>query len=171
LSLPLLLRQAGDRAEDPAGARRQRRVAAGRGGRQPFFQLDGGRPLIQAAGHFIQLPAQVLAGQGEELARVRRPGLAQRLEQPLDHRAEQLVRLEVERRPRQARVAPVQQRGAELVQPIDRAGEQGADGLLVGHVTGQLVQVALNDGRGVLLFHAAFLGGRTVTSGDYTTAR
>ena len=33
----------------------------------------------------MQLPAPVLAGQGQELPRGRRAGLAERLEQPLDH--------------------------------------------------------------------------------------
>jgi hypothetical protein len=97
----------------------------------------------------------VLAGQREELAHGRRAGLAQRLEQTLDHRAEQLARLEVEGRLRQARVTPVQEGGAELVQPADRPVEQGADGLLGRRVAGQLVQVALDDDRGASLFHGA----------------
>jgi hypothetical protein len=43
----------------------------------------------------------VLTGQAEEPAHGPPAGIAQRLEQPLDHRAEQLVRLAVQRRPRQ----------------------------------------------------------------------
>jgi hypothetical protein len=97
----------------------------------------------------------VLVGQGEKLAHRPRAGLAQRLEQPLDHRAKQLLRLEVERRPRQAWVAPKQERGAELVQSADCPVEQGADGLLGVCIAGQFVQVALDDGRGAILFHAA----------------
>ena len=58
---------------------------------------------------------------------VRGAGLAQGLEQPLDHRAEQLVGLEVQRRPRQPRVAAVEQGGAELVQPADGPVQQGPD--------------------------------------------
>ena len=95
----------------------------------------------------------MLAGQGEELADGPRAGLAQGLEQPLDHGAEHLVGLQVQRRPRQPRVAPVQQGGAEVVQPADGPVEQGPDDRLGGRVAGQFVQVALDDGGGVFLVH------------------
>jgi hypothetical protein len=54
--------------------------------------------LIQAPGEVIELPPHVLAGQGKELPDRRRPCLPEGLEQPLDHGAEQFVRLEVKRR-------------------------------------------------------------------------
>src|SRR5262249_36350419 len=95
-----------------------------------------------------------LGGQGEELANVRRADLTQGLEQPLDHRAEQLVRLEVEGRPGQPRVTAVQQGGTQEVQPADGPVQQGADDRLRGRVAGQLVQVALDGGAGAFLVHS-----------------
>jgi hypothetical protein len=109
--------------------------------------------LIKASGHIIQLPTHVLAGQREELPRVRRAGLAQGLEEPLDDGAEQLVRLQVRRRPGQAGVAAEQEGGAELMQPADGPVQQGADDRLGGRITGQLVQVALDGRSGVFLVH------------------
>jgi hypothetical protein len=88
--------------------------------------------FVEAAGHVVQLPPHVLAGQGEELPCAGRAGLAQRLEQPLDHGAEQLVGLEVQRRPDQARVAAVQEVGTKLVQSADGSLEQGPDHQLGG---------------------------------------
>src|SRR3954449_6168275 len=81
--------------------------------------------------------------------------ISQRLEQPLDHRAKHFLHLEVEGWPRQARVAPVQQCGAEFVQAMDGPLQQSADDGLCGSVTGQFVQVALYDGRGAFLVHVA----------------
>ena len=95
----------------------------------------------------------MLAGQGEELADRRRAGLAEGLEQPLDHRAEHLVGLQVQRRAREPRVAAVEQGGTEVVQPADGPVEQGPDDRLGGGVAGQFVQVALDDGRGLFLTH------------------
>ena len=97
----------------------------------------------------------MLVGQGEELAHGPGAGLAQGLEQPFHHGAEQLVGLQVQRRPRQARIAAVQQRGAEQVQAADGPVEQGPDDRLGGRIPGQLVQVALDHGGGVLFAHGA----------------
>ena len=60
---------------------------------------------------------------------------------------------EVQRRLRQPRVAPVQQGGAELVQPADGPVQQRPDDRLGGRLPGQGVQVALHDSRGVLFVH------------------
>jgi hypothetical protein len=98
----------------------------------------------------------VLVGQCEELSHRRRADLPHRLEQPFDDGAEDLFRLDVERRARQAGVATEQERRAELVQPVDRAGQQVADDRLCRRVApdaGQLVQVILNHGGGVILAH------------------
>src|SRR6516164_3757342 len=70
-------------------------------------QLHDHRLIIQASGLVFQLPAHVLASQGEELPDGSGTGLAQGLEQPLRHCAEQLVRLEVEWRVRQPWVVVV----------------------------------------------------------------
>jgi len=113
----------------------------------------------------------VLTGQGEELAHRPRADLAQRLEQPLDHRAKQFVRLEVEGRPRQARVAPVQEGGAEFVQPADGPIEEGADGRLGGCVATQLVQVALDDWPWCVPRPYDFLSRGAAASGDYIAGR
>ena len=88
----------------------------------------------------------MLAGQGEELPRARRAGLAECLEQPLDHGPEHLVRLEVRRRPGQAGVAAVEQRGAELLQPVDGPAQQSADHCLGGGIGRQLIQITLDGG-------------------------
>ena len=72
------------------------------------------------------------AGQGEELADGPRAGLAQGLEQSLDHGAEHFVYLEVDRRPGQPWIAPVQERGAELMQSPDRTVQQGPDDRVAG---------------------------------------
>jgi hypothetical protein len=117
------------------------------------IDLHGAGLFVQAAGQVIQLPAHVLAGQGEELARGRRSGLAQRLEQALDHGAEQLVGLQVQRRPGQSRVAAVEEGGAEVVESPDGLVEQGPDDRLGGCAGGQLVQVALDDDGGGLFGH------------------
>ena len=61
--------------------------------------------------------------------------------------------LQVRPRAGQAGVAPVQEGGAELVQAVDGPVEQGPDHLLGGRITGQLVQVALDGGRGGFLVH------------------
>jgi hypothetical protein len=53
----------------------------------------------------------------------------------------------------------VQEGGAEFVQPADGPIEEGADGRLGGCVATQLVQVALDDGRGVFLVHTASSAG------------
>jgi hypothetical protein len=98
----------------------------------------------------------VLAGQGEELARPSgcppRADLAQGLEQPLDDGAEQFIDVQIQGRPRQPRVAVVQQRGAELVQAADGSVQQAADERF-GRRAGQRVQVALDDDGGLFLAH------------------
>ena len=48
--------------------------------------------------------------------------------------AEQVIGLQVQRRLRQARVTPVQQRGAEQVQAADGPVEQGPDDRLGGRI-------------------------------------
>ena len=102
----------GEAPAEPA-VRGEAGVAAGRRGKLPLAQLHGHRLVIQASGQVTQLPAHVLASQGEELPDGSGTRLAQGLEQPLHHGAEQLVRLEVERRVCQPWVVVVQQRGAE----------------------------------------------------------
>ena len=74
----------------------------------------------------------MLVGQREQLAHGPGPGLAQGLEQPFRHGAEQFIGLEVQRRPRQARITAVQQRGAQHVQAADGPVEQGPDDRLGG---------------------------------------
>jgi hypothetical protein len=66
-----------------------------------------------------------------------------------------LVGLQVQRRLRRARVAPVQQRGAHQVQAADGPVQQGPDDRLGGRITGQLVQVALDHSGGVLIARRA----------------
>ncbi len=95
----------------------------------------------------------MLVGQGEELAHGPGAGLAQGLEQPFRHGAEQFVGLQVQRRLRQARITPVQQRGAQQVQPADGPVQQGPDDRLGGRIPGQLVEVALHDGGGLFFTH------------------
>ena len=95
----------------------------------------------------------MLVGQGEELAHVPRPGVPHGLEEPLDHGPEHFVRLEVQRRPRQPRVTPVQQGGAQVLQPADGPVQEGPDDRLRRRVPGQRVQVALDDGRRVIFDH------------------
>ena len=97
----------------------------------------------------------MLVGQREELAHGPGAGLAQRLEQPFHHGAEQLVGLQVQRRLRQARIAPVQQGGAQQVQSADGPVEQRPDDRLGGRIPAQLVEVALDHGGGVLFAHRA----------------
>src|SRR5262249_53418925 len=72
----------------------------------------------------------VLVRDREELPDISGTRLAKRLHEALDHGAEHLVRLEVERRPGQSRIASVEQRCAELVEPSRRSAEQAPnDGL------------------------------------------
>jgi hypothetical protein len=111
----------------------------------------------------------VPAGQGEELTHVRGAGLAQGLEQPLDHGAEHLVGLQVERRPGQPGVAAVQQRGAELVQPAGGTIQEGPDDRLGGRTAGQLVQVALDDDGGAFLVHGNPPAGERAHTNDHFT--
>jgi hypothetical protein len=69
----------------------------------------------------------VLAGEGEELPRISRAGLAQGLDEALDHGREHLVHLEVHGRARQAGVTAVQNGRTELVQPADGSSEPSPD--------------------------------------------
>ena len=62
-----------------------------------------------------------------------------------DHGPEQLVGLQVQRRAGEARVAAVEQGGAEVVQPADGPVEQLPHHRLGRGVAGQFVQVALNN--------------------------
>jgi hypothetical protein len=71
-----------------------------------------GTLLIEAAGQVIELPAQVLVGQREELAHGRGAGRPQGPEQPGHDAPEQLVRLQVHGRPCQPWVTLVQERAA-----------------------------------------------------------
>jgi hypothetical protein len=77
----------------------------------------------------------VLVGRREELAHIPGADLAQRLEQPFRHGALQFVGLHVKRRLRQARIAPVQQSGAEQVQAADGPVEQVPDDRLGGRIS------------------------------------
>jgi hypothetical protein len=88
----------------------------------------------------------MLARQAEEPPHARRMGLAQRLEQPLDHGPQHLVRLEVQRGPGQSGVAPVEERGAELVQPAVGPVQQDLDHGLDGSITRQSLQMPLDCG-------------------------
>ena len=99
--------------------------------------------------------AHVLAGQGKELTRGCRPDLAERLEQPFHDGPKHFVHLEVQRRLGQARVAPVQKRGAQLVQPADGPVQQCPDDRLGRRIAGQLIQVALDHNGGVFFTHGA----------------
>ena len=74
----------------------------------------------------------MLVGQREKLAHRPGAGVAQRLEQPFRHGAEQFVGLQVQRRLRQARIAPVQQSGTQQMKSSDRPVEQGTDDRLGG---------------------------------------
>ncbi len=108
------------------------------GGRhQPFVELQAGRPFIQASGQVIQFPAHVLVGQGEELAHGLGTGCTHGLEQPFHHGAEQLVRLQVQRRLHETGVAPVQQVGAEQLQPTGRPVQERPDDRLGGRISRQ----------------------------------
>ena len=97
----------------------------------------------------------MLVGQGEELAHGPGAGLAQRLEQSCRDGAEQLVGLQVQRLPGQARVIVVQKRRAQQVETANGPVEQGADDGLGGRIPVQLVQVALDHGGGVFFVHGA----------------
>ena len=88
-----------------------------------------------SSGQVIELPAHLLVGQSEELAHGPGTGLAQRLEQPFRHGAEQFVGLHVQRRLRQARITPVQQSVAEQVQAADGPVEQVPDDRLGGRIS------------------------------------
>jgi hypothetical protein len=95
----------------------------------------------------------VLVGQREELPHRPGPDLAQGLQEPLGHGVEQFLGLEVQRRPRQAGIAAVQQRGAQQVQAADGPVEQGRDDRLGGRIPRQLVQVALDHGGRLVIAH------------------
>src|SRR4051812_3320978 len=98
----------------------------------------------------------MLIGQREELADRLRSDAPQGLEKPLHDGIEHLVRLQVQRRPGQARVTAVQQIGAKVPDARDRAREQFADGGLLTGATargGEPIQEALHDGRRLTLAH------------------
>ena len=92
----------------------------------------------------------MLVGQAEELAHRLRAGFTHRLEQPFGHGAEQFLRLQVEGRLRQTWVAPVEQGGAQEVQPADRPVKQIPDNRLGEGILGEVVKEALDHGRGML---------------------
>src|SRR5271155_4607012 len=101
----------------------------------------------------IQLPAQVLVGQTEELAYGRRTYLAEGHEQPLNHAAEQLVGLQIQRWLRQARVAAVQEIGTQQAQAANRPVDQIPDDRFGGRVPRQRVEVALDGAGGRFFLH------------------
>jgi hypothetical protein len=164
--LPLILRQAVDRREHAEAIGAQARGTAQWGGQVPVGELHRRGLFIQASGQVIELPAHVLAGQGEELADAGRPGLAQRLQEPLDDGREHLVGLEVQRRSGEAGVALVEQGGAELVEAADRPIQQCPNDRLGGRVAGQLVQVSLDGGGGVFPVHDNSIRSAAIVGSD-----
>ena len=88
----------------------------------------------------------MLVGQGEELPDGPGADLPQGRDQPGHHAAEQLVGLQVQRRLRQPRVAPVQLGRAEELQPADRPVQEFPDDGLGGRVPGERVQEPLHGG-------------------------
>src|SRR5262249_4187925 len=66
--LTFIIRQSADCFEDEAGGRGEAGVAVGRSRNNPVAQFYGGGLCIQSSGDVIELPPQVLTGQGEELA-------------------------------------------------------------------------------------------------------
>ena len=104
----------------------------------------------------------MLVGQGEELPDGPGADLAHGLEQPLHDGVEHLVRLQVQRRARQSRVAPVEEAGAEHPQPADGPVQECPDDRIGRRVAGQRDQVALDDGGGVIVAHGGL--GRVVST-------
>jgi Epoxide hydrolase N terminus len=79
-------------------------------------------------------------------------------EQPGHNTPEQLVRLQVHGRPRQPRVALVQERGTQQAQAADSPFQQLPHEWIGDRVPGQRVQVALDDGSGGFLGHGQGTG-------------
>ena len=68
-------------------------------------------------------------------------------------RAEQIVRLQVERWLHQTWVAPVQKVGADQLQSTHRLVHERPDDGLGGRISGQRVEIALEDGGGRFCTH------------------
>jgi hypothetical protein len=87
----------------------------------------------------------------------RRSRLAEGLHQALRDSAEQLFRLQVERRFHEPRIASGQNQDAEASQSASETIQHGPDDRLGGHAPGELVEVALDDDGGGFLVHCQSL--------------
>ena len=102
----------------------------------------------------------MLGGKREELPHILRPDGSHSLDHSLDDGAEHFVGAEVERRLRQAGIAPEKHRRAQQLEPIDGSREQIADdGLGRGAAvqSPQLDEVLLYDGSGVIIGHGKII--------------
>ena len=95
----------------------------------------------------------MLVRQREESAHGRRAGRPQGRKQPGDDAPEQLIRIQVHGRPCESRVAFVQEPGTQQPQTADGPLQELLNGRLGGRVSGQGVQVALDDGSGRFFVH------------------
>ena len=98
----------------------------------------------------------MLIGEGEKLPDGLGAHFSECFEQPFDNGAEHFFGLEIEGRVREARVASMEQGGAEEMKPSDGAGEEGSDDRLGRRVPlrpCQFHEVAVNRGRGAIFLH------------------